>query len=63
MQMLRAQINVRGWYAKGQVWIVWKTTSPEPDTYEIYESNNMRAESLYIIYCILYKEPSTVNCL
>ena len=34
-----AQTNVRGAYNNGQVWIVWKTTPPEPETYAIYSSS------------------------
>lgn len=34
-----AQSNVRGWYADGQVWIVWESdTIDEPKTYAIYSS-------------------------
>ncbi|MFQ5420862.1 MAG: FlgD immunoglobulin-like domain containing protein, partial [Anaerolineae bacterium] len=29
---------VRGWYADGQVWIVWQTSAPDPETYAIYSS-------------------------
>jgi pimeloyl-ACP methyl ester carboxylesterase len=32
------QTNVRGWYADGQVWIVWQETPPDPTTYAIYAS-------------------------
>ncbi|MGH7598236.1 MAG: T9SS type A sorting domain-containing protein [bacterium] len=34
-----AQTNVRGWYADGQVWILWQTQQPFPQTYGIYKSN------------------------
>ena len=34
--LLNAQTNVRGWYADGQVWIVWEVSSPLPDWYSIY---------------------------
>jgi len=33
---LNAQTNVRGWYADGQVWIVWEVSVPLPETYAIY---------------------------
>lgn len=33
---LEAQTNVRGWYADGQVWIVWEYETPLPETYAIY---------------------------
>lgn len=33
-----APTNVRGWYADGQVWIVWQSTLPEAATYAIYSS-------------------------
>lgn len=33
-----SQTNVRGWYAKGQVWIVWENSLPTPETYAIYSS-------------------------
>lgn len=32
----RAQTNVRGWYADGQVWIVWEASAPLPETFAIY---------------------------
>lgn len=35
---LWAQTNVRGWYADGQVWIVWEAAAPLPETYAIYAS-------------------------
>ncbi len=35
-----AQTNIRGWYANGQVWIVWQNTLPTPQTYAIYASPN-----------------------
>ena len=33
-----AQTNVRAWYAKGQVWVVWQTQQPFPTSYAIYKS-------------------------
>lgn len=33
---LDAQTNVRGWYADGQVWIVWEASEPLPETYAVY---------------------------
>lgn len=33
-----AQSNIQAWYAKGQVWIVWTQTTPQPEIYEIYSS-------------------------
>jgi hypothetical protein len=33
-----AQTNVRGWYADGQVWILWDLDSSPPETYGIYSS-------------------------
>lgn len=33
---LFAQTNVRAWYADGQVWVVWETASPLPETYAVY---------------------------
>ncbi len=35
----QAQTNVRAWYADGQVWVVWTTTMPLPETYAIYTSS------------------------
>lgn len=32
------QTNIRAWYAQGQVWILWNTQSPYPETYAIYKS-------------------------
>ncbi|MFN0035154.1 MAG: hypothetical protein ACKVUS_08810 [Saprospiraceae bacterium] len=32
----QAQTNVRAWYADGQVWVVWETSSPLPDWYAVY---------------------------
>jgi len=32
-----SQTNVRAWYAQGQVWVVWETPVPGPDTYGIYK--------------------------
>ena len=37
-QAVYAQTNIRGWYADGQVWMVWQTSAPEPETYAIYSS-------------------------
>jgi hypothetical protein len=33
-----AQINVTGWHADGQTWIVWDQTAPMPASYRIYAS-------------------------
>jgi uncharacterized protein (TIGR03437 family) len=33
-----AQTNVRGWYADGQVWILWNLDNNPPETYAIYSS-------------------------
>jgi pimeloyl-ACP methyl ester carboxylesterase len=33
-----AQTNVRGWYAEGQVWILWDLDNSPPETYAIYSS-------------------------
>lgn len=35
---MSAQTNVRAWYADGQVWVVWETGLPLPETYGIYAS-------------------------
>lgn len=35
---LYAQINVRAWYADGQVWIVWNVQLPIPETVGVYAS-------------------------
>jgi hypothetical protein len=35
---VNAQTNVRAWYAKGQVWVLWQTQSPFSATYAIYKS-------------------------
>lgn len=32
------QTNVRGWYADGQVWILWNLDNSPPETYAIYSS-------------------------
>ena len=32
------QANVRGWYADGQVWIIWDLDNDPPETYGIYSS-------------------------
>lgn len=37
---LHAQSDVRGWYADGQVWIVWKLELPLPRTVGIYASSS-----------------------
>lgn len=37
-QAVYAQTNIRGWYADGQVWIVWETAAPGPETYALYSS-------------------------
>lgn len=40
-----AQTNVRGWYAKGQVWIVWEVDPlVEPITYDIYVSAQLQTD-------------------
>ncbi len=44
------QTNVRGWYANGQVWIVWQNTAPAPETYAIYASPNPFNPSTIIKY-------------
>lgn len=31
-----AQTNIRAWYKRGQVWVVWDETPPRPEVYEIY---------------------------
>jgi hypothetical protein len=36
--LLNAQTNVRGWYAEGQVWIMWDLDNNPPETYGIYSS-------------------------
>lgn len=36
---LFSQTNVRAWYAQGQVWVLWQTQLPYPETYAIYKSN------------------------
>jgi len=35
-----AQTNVRGWYADGQVWIMWDLDNSPPETYGIYSSTS-----------------------
>lgn len=35
-----AQTNVRAWYAQGQVWIIWQTQQPYPQTFGIYKKAN-----------------------
>ncbi|TAE53373.1 MAG: hypothetical protein EAZ89_07495, partial [Bacteroidetes bacterium] len=37
--ILSAQTNVRAWYAQGQVWIVWQTGLPFPETFAVYKKN------------------------
>lgn len=32
----QAQTNVRAWYADGQVWVVWETDTPLPETYAVF---------------------------
>ena len=34
-----AQQNIRAWYAQGQVWVVWESQQPFPETYGIYKSS------------------------
>ena len=34
-----AQKNVRAWYTQGQVWVVWETQQPFPETFGIYKSD------------------------
>ncbi|MGB5025597.1 MAG: hypothetical protein WBO44_09620, partial [Saprospiraceae bacterium] len=34
-----SQSDIRAWYAQGQVWIIWKTSQPFPETYAIYKSS------------------------
>ena len=36
---LQSQSNLRAWYADGQVWIVWNTQYPYPQTYAVYKSD------------------------
>lgn len=36
---LFSQTNVRAWYAQGQVWVVWQTAMPFPETFAIYKKN------------------------
>ena len=33
-----AQTNLRGWYADGQIWLVWIDTDPTTSSYRIYRS-------------------------
>ena len=33
-----SQTNVRGWYADGQVWIVWEEAGAAPETYAVFDS-------------------------
>lgn len=43
--LVLAQTNVRGWYAKGQVWIVWEVDPiVEPITYDIYASAQLQTD-------------------
>lgn len=37
---MHAQTNVRAWYAQGQVWVVWETPVPGPETYGIYKKTS-----------------------
>lgn len=40
-----AQTNVRGWYANGQVWIVWEVDPViEPITYDVYASAQLETD-------------------
>ncbi len=34
-----SQTNVRAWYAQGQVWVVWQTAQPFPETFAVYKKN------------------------
>ncbi|HAD13279.1 MAG TPA: hypothetical protein DCF33_12680 [Saprospirales bacterium] len=36
---LSAQTNVRAWYAQGQVWIIWDSSVPGPETVGIYKKS------------------------
>lgn len=33
-----SQQNLRAWYAQGQVWVVWQSQNPFPETYAIYKN-------------------------
>jgi len=33
-----AQINMRGWHAAGQTWLVWEDTLPYPETFRIFKA-------------------------
>ena len=33
-------MNLRGWHANGQTWLVWEDTDPTPETYSIYKSSS-----------------------
>jgi len=35
-----AQMNLRGWHADGQTWLVWEDTVPSPETYRIFKSSD-----------------------
>ena len=37
--LIHSQTNLRAWYADGQVWIVWNTQTPYPETYAVYKSD------------------------
>lgn len=37
---IHAQTNVRAWYAQGQVWVVWETPIPGPESYGIYKKTS-----------------------
>jgi pimeloyl-ACP methyl ester carboxylesterase len=37
--LLSAQTNVRAWYAQGQVWIIWESSVPGPETVGIFKKN------------------------
>ncbi len=36
--LTNAQTDIKAWYAQGQVWIVWKTAKPYPESYVIYKN-------------------------
>ena len=35
----KSQTNVRAWQAQGQVWVVWQTALPLPETFAIFKKN------------------------